>query len=85
MVRHLHTMYRITDPDESRAFYEALGFEFRRARDDEEDGGSKAAGVKGLGQDQFDVKLQLAQRAFGCSSEKAAAALAENYVGLEHV
>jgi len=23
-------MYRITDPEESRAFYEALGFEFRR-------------------------------------------------------
>jgi len=23
-------MYRITDPDSSRAFYEALGFEFRR-------------------------------------------------------
>jgi lactoylglutathione lyase len=23
-------MYRITDPDRSRAFYEALGFEFRR-------------------------------------------------------
>ncbi len=32
----------------------------------------------------MDVKLQLAQRAFVCSSEKAAAALAENYVGLEH-
>jgi lactoylglutathione lyase len=26
----LHTMYRITDPERSRAFYEALGFEFRR-------------------------------------------------------
>ena len=24
----LHTMYRITDPEKSRAFYEALGFEF---------------------------------------------------------
>jgi lactoylglutathione lyase len=30
MTRYLHTMYRITDPDRSRAFYEALGFEFRR-------------------------------------------------------
>ena len=30
MARYLHTMYRITDPEESRAFYEALGFEFRR-------------------------------------------------------
>ena len=30
MARFLHTMYRITDPERSRAFYEALGFEFRR-------------------------------------------------------
>ena len=30
MARYLHTMYRITDPGRSRAFYEALGFEFRR-------------------------------------------------------
>jgi p-hydroxybenzoate 3-monooxygenase len=37
------------------------------------------------GGDAFDVKLQLAQLAYVCSSEKAAAALAENYVGLEHV
>jgi catechol 2,3-dioxygenase-like lactoylglutathione lyase family enzyme len=25
MTRYLHTMYRITDPGKSRAFYEALG------------------------------------------------------------
>jgi len=30
MARYLHTMYRITEPAKSRAFYEALGFEFRR-------------------------------------------------------
>ena len=30
MTRYLHTMYRITDPEKSRAFYEALGFESRR-------------------------------------------------------
>ncbi len=30
MTRFLHTMYRVTDPAKSRAFYEALGFEFRR-------------------------------------------------------
>jgi lactoylglutathione lyase len=30
MVLFLHTMYRITDPERSRAFYEALGLEFRR-------------------------------------------------------
>src|ERR671938_907903 len=28
MTRFLHTMCRITDPDRSRAFYEALGFTF---------------------------------------------------------
>jgi lactoylglutathione lyase len=33
MTRYLHTMYRITDPAKSRAFYEALGFEFRREMD----------------------------------------------------
>ncbi len=30
MLRFLHTMYRITDPEQSRRFYEALGLEFRR-------------------------------------------------------
>jgi lactoylglutathione lyase len=30
MARFLHTMYRITDPGRSRAFYEALGMEFKR-------------------------------------------------------
>jgi lactoylglutathione lyase len=30
MTRYLHTMYRITDPERSRRFYEALGFEYRR-------------------------------------------------------
>jgi lactoylglutathione lyase len=30
MTRYMHTMYRITDPAKSRAFYEALGLEFRR-------------------------------------------------------
>jgi lactoylglutathione lyase len=33
MTRFLHTMYRITDPPRSRAFYEALGLEFRREFD----------------------------------------------------
>jgi catechol 2,3-dioxygenase-like lactoylglutathione lyase family enzyme len=33
MTRYLHTMYRITDPDRSRGFYEALGLEFRRDMD----------------------------------------------------
>jgi lactoylglutathione lyase len=30
MSKFLHTMYRITDPERSRGFYEALGLEFRR-------------------------------------------------------
>ena len=38
MTRYLHTMYRITDPARSRAFYEALGFEFRREMDIVRDG-----------------------------------------------
>src|SRR5437870_12395001 len=33
MARYLHTMYRITDPEKSRAFYEALGFTFSRDMD----------------------------------------------------
>jgi lactoylglutathione lyase len=33
MATFLHTMYRITDPERSRAFYEALGFRFDRAMD----------------------------------------------------
>jgi lactoylglutathione lyase len=33
MTRFLHTMYRITDPEKSRAFYEALGMELRRDMD----------------------------------------------------
>ena len=33
MARYLHTMIRITDPAKSRAFYEALGLEFRLEMD----------------------------------------------------
>jgi lactoylglutathione lyase len=33
MASYLHTMYRITDPERSRAFYEALGMELRRDMD----------------------------------------------------
>ena len=42
MTRYLHTMYRITDPARSRAFYEALGFEFRREMDIVRDGETEA-------------------------------------------
>jgi lactoylglutathione lyase len=33
MAEFLHTMVRITDPAKSRAFYEAVGFEFERDMD----------------------------------------------------
>jgi lactoylglutathione lyase len=33
MPEFLHTMVRITDPERSRAFYEALGFRFERDMD----------------------------------------------------
>jgi catechol 2,3-dioxygenase-like lactoylglutathione lyase family enzyme len=38
MTRYLHTMVRVTDPERSRAFYEALGMEFRRDLDIVRDG-----------------------------------------------
>ncbi|HJQ51963.1 MAG TPA: VOC family protein [Gaiellaceae bacterium] len=38
MARFLHTMVRITDPEKSRAFYEALGFSFDRDMDIVRDG-----------------------------------------------
>jgi lactoylglutathione lyase len=42
MARYLHTMYRITNPDASRAFYEALGLELRRDMDIVRDGQKEA-------------------------------------------
>ncbi|HEU5477688.1 MAG TPA: VOC family protein [Gaiellaceae bacterium] len=33
MTRYLHTMLRITDPERTRVFYEALGLELRRDMD----------------------------------------------------
>ena len=38
MADFLHTMVRITDPEKSRAFYEALGFTFERDMDIVRDG-----------------------------------------------
>ena len=42
MARYLHTMVRITDPERSRAFYEALGFTFAREMDIVRDGEREA-------------------------------------------
>jgi lactoylglutathione lyase len=33
MATFLHTMFRVTDPERSRGFYEALGFRFEREMD----------------------------------------------------
>src|SRR3954471_13096856 len=38
MIQFLHTMVRISDPERSRAFYEALGFSFDRDMDIVRDG-----------------------------------------------
>ncbi len=42
MTRYLHTMLRITDPERSRSFYEALGLEYRRDMDIVRDGQTEA-------------------------------------------
>ena len=42
MAGFLHTMVRITDPDRSRAFYEALGVRFERDMDIVRDGAVEA-------------------------------------------
>jgi len=42
VARFLHTMVRITDPQKSRSFYEALGMEFRRDLDIVRDGEREA-------------------------------------------
>ena len=42
MTTFLHTMVRITDPERSRAFYEALGFRFDRDMDIARDGSVEA-------------------------------------------
>ena len=42
MTSFLHTMVRITDPEKSRAFYEALGFTFTREMDIVRDGEKEA-------------------------------------------
>jgi lactoylglutathione lyase len=58
MTKFLHTMLRIADPDKSRAFYEALGLEFRRESPIEREGKLEATlyfyGVPGE-----DVELEL--------------------------
>src|SRR6516225_5868394 len=42
MATFLHTMVRITDPEQSRTFYEALGFQFENDMDIVRNGGLEA-------------------------------------------
>jgi len=60
MAKYLHTMYRITDPERSRAFYEALGFEFRRDMDIVR-GGEREATNYFFGMPGQDEELELTQ------------------------
>jgi lactoylglutathione lyase len=60
MARYLHTMYRITDAERSRAFYEALGFEFRRELPIVRDGQLEATNYFfGLPGDDAELELTL--------------------------
>ena len=68
MTRYLHTMYRITDAERSRTFYEALGFEFRRelpiVRDGEHEATNYFFGIPGQ-----DEELELTYNTDGRSYE----------------
>ncbi|MBV8080186.1 MAG: VOC family protein, partial [Actinobacteria bacterium] len=55
MSHYLHTMYRITDPVRSRAFYEALGFTFSREMDIVRNGEKEATNYFFSMGDQRDV------------------------------
>jgi lactoylglutathione lyase len=58
MTRFLHTMVRITDPERSRAFYEALGFEFASEMDIVRDGEREATNYfYSLGDDERVLEL----------------------------
>ena len=68
MSRYLHTMYRITDPERSRRFYEALGLEFRRDMDIVR-GGEKEATNYFFGVPGQDEELELTYNHDGRSYE----------------
>src|SRR6267378_4857384 len=58
MATFLHTMVRITDPEKSRAFYEALGFTFSRDMDIVRDGQLEATNYfYSLGADENVLEL----------------------------
>jgi lactoylglutathione lyase len=58
MANYLHTMYRITDPKRSRAFYEALGFRSRRETPIVRDGELEATNYFfGMPDDEAELEL----------------------------
>src|SRR5436190_20174380 len=58
MAEYLHTMLRITDPERSRGFYEALGFTFSRDMDIVRDGEREATNYfYSLGDDKDVLEL----------------------------
>jgi lactoylglutathione lyase len=60
MANYLHTMYRITDPKRSRAFYEALGFRLRRELPIVRDGELEATNYFfGMPDDEAELELTL--------------------------
>jgi len=68
MANFLHTMLRVTDPPKSRAFYEALGMEFRRESDIVRDGNLEAT-LSFLGFPGDDAELELTFNTDGRSYE----------------
>jgi lactoylglutathione lyase len=58
MARFLHTMVRVTDPEKSRGFYEALGFRFERDMDIVRDGELEATNYfYGIGDQESVLEL----------------------------
>jgi lactoylglutathione lyase len=68
MARYLHTMLRVTDPERSRAFYEALGMEFRRESPIVRDGETEAT-LTFLGFPGQEEELELTYNTDGRSYE----------------
>src|SRR6476619_6662003 len=72
MTTFLHTMLRVTDPAKSRAFYEALGMEFRRESDIVRDGNHEAT-LYFFAFPGEDVELELTYNTDGRSYELGSA------------
>jgi lactoylglutathione lyase len=68
MSHYLHTCYRITDPERSQAFYEALGFEFRKKGDIVRNGALEATNYF-FGMPGQDAELELTYNVDGRTYE----------------